>query len=80
MLEAQLKVIKEHTIENDRRVRASARETGLGRRLIEIPGISALLASAFVATIAGAQGFNSGRSLSAWVGPVPKASHSAGRR
>jgi transposase len=38
MLEAQLKVVKEQALENDRRVRASARETELGRRLIEIPG------------------------------------------
>lgn len=32
MLEAQLKVVKEQILENDRRVRASARETELGRR------------------------------------------------
>jgi len=37
MLEAQLKVVKEQILENDRRVRASARETELGRRLMEIP-------------------------------------------
>jgi transposase len=52
MLEAQLKVVKEQILENDRRVRASARETDLGRRLMEIPGVGPLLASAFVATIA----------------------------
>ena len=33
MLEAQLKVVKAQILENDRRVRASARETELGRRV-----------------------------------------------
>ena len=61
MLEAQLKVVKEQILENDRRVRASARETELGRQLMEIPGIGPLLASAFVATIADPHAFKSGR-------------------
>ena len=45
-------VVKEQILENDRRIRASARETELGRRLMEIPGVGPLLASAFVATVA----------------------------
>ena len=60
MLEAQLKVVKEQILENDRRVRASARETELGRRVMEIPGVGPLLASAFVATIADPHAFKSG--------------------
>lgn len=35
MLEAQLRVVKQQILENDRRVRASARESELGRRLKE---------------------------------------------
>ena len=49
MLAAQLAVVKEQILENDRRIRASARETEVGRRLMEIPGVGPLLASAFVA-------------------------------
>src|SRR3954453_4573274 len=48
MLAAQLAVVKEQILENDRRIRASARETEVGRRLMEIPGVGPLLASAFV--------------------------------
>ena len=59
MLEAQLKVVKEQILENDRRVWASARETELGRRLMEIPGVGPLLASAFVATVADPHAFKS---------------------
>jgi len=79
MLEAQLRVVKEQILENDRRVRASARETELGRRLMEIPGVGPLLASAFVATVADAHAVKSGRCLSAWIGLVPKQNSSGGK-
>src|SRR3546814_6985507 len=52
MLGAQLAVVKEQILDNDRRIRASARETEVGRRLMEIPGVGPLLASAFVASVA----------------------------
>jgi transposase len=52
MLMAQLVVVKEQILENDRRIRASARETEVGRRLMEIPGVGPLLASAFAASVA----------------------------
>ena len=45
MLAAQLDVVKQQILENDRRVLASARRTELGRRLMEIPGVGPLLAS-----------------------------------
>lgn len=79
MLEAQLVVVKEQILENDRRVRASARETELGRRLMEIPGVGPLLASAFVATVADPHAFKSGRCLSAWIGLVLKQNSSGGK-
>ena len=78
MLEAQLRVVKEQILENDRRVRASARETER-RRLMEIPGVGPLLASAFVATVADPHAFKSGRCLSAWIGLVPKQNSSGGK-
>ena len=40
MLAAQLGVVKEQILENDRMVRASARETELGRRLMETPVVN----------------------------------------
>ena len=79
MLEAQLRVVKQQILENDRRVRASARESELGRRLMEIPGVGPLLASAFVATVADPHAFRSGRYLSAWIGLVPKQNSSGGK-
>ena len=43
MLVAQLSIVKAQILENDRRIMASARETELGRRLMEIPGVGPLL-------------------------------------
>lgn len=72
MLAAQLAVVKQQVLENDRRVLASARRTELGRRLMEIPGVGPLLASAFVASVADPTVFKTGRDLAAWIGLVPK--------
>lgn len=79
MLIAQLVVVKEQILENDRRIRASARETEVGRRLMEIPGVGPLLASAFVASVADPGIFRTGRDLAAWIGLVPKQNSSGGK-
>lgn len=79
MLMAQLVVVKAQILENDRRIRASARETEVGRRLMEIPGVGPLLASAFVASVADPAVFKTGRDLAAWIGLVPKQNSSGGK-
>jgi transposase len=79
MLGAQLAVVKEQVLENDRRIRASARETEVERRLMEIPGVGPLLASAFVASVADPHMFKTGRDLAAWIGLVPRQNSSGGK-
>lgn len=79
MLIAQLAVVKEQILENDRRLRESARKTEVGRRLMEIPGVGPLLASAFVASVADPTVFKTGRDLAAWIGLVPKQNSSGGK-
>ena len=79
MLAAQLAVVKEQILENDRRVRASARKTELGCRLMEVPGVGPVLASAFMATVADPGAFKTGRDLAAWIGLVPKQNSSGGK-
>ena len=73
MLAAQLAVVKKQVLENDRRIRESARETEVGRRLMAIPGVGPLLASAFVASVADPTVFKTGRGL------VPKQNSSGGK-
>lgn len=79
MLVAQLSIVKEQILENDRRIMARARETELGRRLMEIPGVGPLVASAIVATVPDPKVFRSGRDLSAWIGLVPRQNSSGGK-
>jgi transposase len=79
MLAAQLRIVKEQILENDRWIMASARETELGRRLMEIPGVGPLLASAIVASVPDPAIFRSGRNLAAWIGLVPRQNSSGGK-
>jgi transposase len=79
MLAAQLVVVKAQILENDRRIMADARSTELGRRLMAIPGVGPLLASALVSAVADPTIFRSGRDLAAWIGLVPRQNSSGGK-
>jgi transposase len=79
MLAEQLDLINEQILESDRRILANARSTDVGRRLMEIPGVGPVLASAVVATVADPAVFKSGRNLAAWVGLVPRQNSSGGK-
>jgi len=79
MLAAQLEGVKAKILENDRRIIASARATEVGRRLLEVPGVGPVLASAFVASVANPAIFKSGRDLAAWIGLVPRQNSSGGK-
>jgi len=79
MLAAQISIVNEQILELDRRVRASARATDVGRRLMEVPGVGPVLASALVATVQDPRAFKSGRNLAAWIGLVPRQNSSGGK-
>lgn len=79
MLAAQLQLVNEQVLETDRLIRTDARSTEVGRRLMEIPGVGPLLASALVGTIADPRAFKTGRNLAAWIGLVPKQNSSGGK-
>lgn len=79
MLVAQLRLVNEQILESDRCIIASARSTEVGRRLMGIPGVGPVLASALVAAIADPKSFSSGRNLAAWIGLVPRQTSSGGK-
>ena len=79
MLAAQLQLVNVQILENDRQIRVSARSTEIGRRLMEIPGIGPVIASALVATVPDPHAFRCGRNLSAWIGLVPKQNSTGGK-
>jgi transposase len=76
---AQLAVVKAQILENDRRIWESARETGLGRRPMAIPGVGPRLASAFVASVADPAIGKTGRDLAAGIGRAPRQNSSGGK-
>ena len=79
LLVSQLNLVNEQILETDRRVRTSARSTEIGRRLMEVPGVGPVLASAIVASVPDAHAFKNGRSLAAWIGLVPRQNSSGGK-
>ena len=79
MLVSQLRLVNEQILASDRCIIACARSTEVGRRLMEIPGVGPLLASALVATVADPKAFRSGRNLAAWIGLVPRQNSSGGK-
>jgi transposase len=79
MLVAQLRLVRHQILESDRRVLALARATELGRRLMEVPGIGPLVASALVACVPEPAIFRSGRNMAAWLGLVPRQNSSGGK-
>ena len=79
MLVDQLRLVNMQILENDRLIRTNARATEVGRRLMEIPGVGPLLASAMVAAVADPAAFKTGRNLAAWIGLVPRQNSSGGK-
>jgi transposase len=79
MLADQLRLVSAQILEADRQIMASARASEVGRRLMSVPGVGPLLASALVATVPNPQAFRCGRNLAAWIGLVPKQSSSGGK-
>ncbi|MFT5439146.1 MAG: hypothetical protein ACI9MJ_001007 [Alphaproteobacteria bacterium] len=79
MLADQLQLVNAQILENDRQIRSSARSSEVGRRLMEIPGIGPVIASALIATVPDPKAFRCGRNLSAWIGLVPRQNSSGGK-
>jgi transposase len=79
LLVTQLSLLNDQILENDRSVRASARSTEVGIRLMEVPGVGPVLASAIVAAVPDPAAFKTGRDFAAWIGLVPKQNSSGGK-
>ena len=80
MLVAQLGLVNRQILETDRRVAADARASETDRRLMKVPGVGPVLASAIVAAVPDPKAFKSGRNLAAWIGLVPRQNSSGGRK
>jgi transposase len=77
-LRAQWRAVDQPIAALDEQILALARESPTSQRLMAIPGVGPMLATALVAAIgSGATGFRTGRSLAAWLGLIPR-QHSTG--
>jgi transposase len=63
----------------DRQIEARARASGLARRLMTIPGVGPILATAMVALAPAPSTFRRGRDFAAWVGLTPRQHSSGGK-
>ena len=75
----ELRRLDERVGEYDAQLAATARGTAACRRLMAIPGIGELTATALVAAVGDAKAFRDGREMAAWLGLVPR-QHSTGGR
>ena len=79
MLADQLDLVSAQALETDRMIAATARSNEAARRLMGMPGVGPVLASAIIASVPDPRAFRSGRNLAAWIGLVPRQNSSGGK-
>ena len=79
VLLGQIAGLKAKILELERRLRTSARQDEEARRLMSIPGIGPITASAIQAFAPPMASFRRGRDFSAWLGLVPRQHSSGGK-
>jgi transposase len=65
--------------EVDREVVSIAKQDAACRRLLDVPGVGPLVATALVSAVGNGSAFSKGRALSAWLGLVPKQQSTGGK-
>lgn len=76
----RLRALDERIAAYDRRVAQLARQTEPAQRLMQVPGVGPVTATAVVATVGDARTFTNGRQFAAWLGLVPRQHSSGGSR
>jgi len=75
----RLRSFEQRLADYDQQILHFARWDARTVRLMAVPGVGPLIATALIATVGDARQFKSGRQLSAWLGLVPR-EHSSGER
>jgi transposase len=71
--------LDERILAYDRRIEALVRQSEAAKRLLQIPGVGPITASALVASVGDAKMFDNGRQFAAWLGLVPKQYSTGGK-
>lgn len=79
-MRTQWRSLDERIAAFDKEFITMAREDSAAQRLMSIPGIGAINATAFVAAVGNAEAFGRGRDLAAWLGLTPRQASTGGRQ
>jgi transposase len=79
VLVEELSALDGRVTELDREIARRAKEDAVARRLMTIPGIGAVTATALVSLAPPAEGFRRGRDFAAWLGLTPRQHSSGGK-
>lgn len=71
--------LEERIARYDRRIDALAKASSQAQRLMHLPGVGPLTATAVLATVGEARDFHNGRQFAAWLGLTPRQHSSAGK-
>jgi transposase len=71
--------LEERIARYDRRIDALAKASPQAQRLMHLPGVGPLTATAVLATVGEARDFHNGRQFAAWLGLTPRQHSSAGK-
>ncbi len=74
-----LELFNHQILAYDREIENLARHSEPARRLMSLPGVGAVTATALVASIADPRQFGNGRQLAAWLGLVPRQYSTGGK-
>ena len=80
LLAAQLDEVAQRIAEVDARIMAWHKANPVSRRLVTIPGIGPLIATAIAATVPDRDAFRGGREFAAWLGLVPRQRSTGGKQ
>ncbi|MCX7145716.1 MAG: IS110 family transposase [Sulfuritalea sp.] len=76
---AHADVLDARIAEYDRAIAQAAKEDARSKRLMQLPGIGPITASAMLASIGGGHDFKNGRQVAAWIGLTPGQYSSGGK-
>jgi transposase len=79
-LRSELEQTAERIAEADAVIRSAVRENEACQRLVKIPGIGPVTATAVIAAIGNGAAFRKGRDFAAWMGIVPQERSTGGRQ
>ena len=79
-LQQELYALDDKIKQADKHVKQLANEHPVCQRLLAIPGVGPMIATALVSAIGDANNFRNGRELSAWLGLVPKQYSTGGQQ